>query len=266
MFLAGILEYGERSWALVCASMDNLRNSMVTPPDPGPNYAKFMEEYASTSAAGLQAEIEGEKEPETPPRSLDTVVEDISTVMILSKAHRFFHTFKRLIVDLILSFHDRNESRSFFLQRSPLQAFKGIEIELSFIYEILYTKSTAIHTVVGPFLRSITFFSILSALLLFLFTKKHGYADIDVAITYILLGGAYVLEGYAVGLLVFSDWAFLKLKDLKHYRLSNIIFASISLFRPTNRPRWSNSMARHNLIGFCLEDQTSKIKRVMVFF
>ncbi|XP_010904720.1 uncharacterized protein [Elaeis guineensis] len=265
MFLAGILKYGERSWALMCASMDNLRNSMVTPPDPGPNYAKFMEEYASMSAAGLQAEIEVEKEPEAQPRSLDTVVEDISTVMILSKAHRFFHTFKRLIVDLILSFHDRNESQSFFLKRSPLQAFKVIEIELSFIYEVLYTKSTVIHTVVGPFLRSITFSSILSALLLFLFTKKHGYTDIDVAITYILLGGALVLESYAVGLLVFSDWAFLKLKDLKQYRLSNMIFASISFFRPTNRPRWSNSMAQHNLISFCLDDQPSTIKRVMVF-
>ncbi|KAG1347205.1 1-phosphatidylinositol 4,5-bisphosphate phosphodiesterase beta-1 [Cocos nucifera] len=268
MFLAGILKYGERSWALMCASMDNLRNSMVTPPDPGPNYAMFMEEYASMSAAGLQAEIEVEKEPETQPRarSLDTDAKEISTKEILSNAHRFFHTFKRLIVDLILTFHDRNESRSFFLQlRDPLQAFKVIEIELSFIYEVLYTKSTVIHTVVGPFLRGITFFSILSALLLFLFTKKHGYTDIDIAITYILLGGALVLESYAVGLLVFSEWAFLKLKDLKQYRLSNMIFASISFFRPTNRPRWSDAMAQHNLISFCLEDQPSTIKSVMDF-
>ncbi|KAG1347201.1 1-phosphatidylinositol 4,5-bisphosphate phosphodiesterase beta-1 [Cocos nucifera] len=201
MFLAGILKYGERSWALMCASMDNLRNSMVTPPDPGPNYAMFMEEYASMFAAGLQAEIDVEKEPETQQRtrSLDTDAKEISTKEILSNANR------------------------------------------------------------------ITFFSILSALLLFLFTKKHGYTDIDVAITYILLGGALVLESYAVGLLVFSEWAFLKLKDLKQYRLSNMIFASISFFRPTNRPRWSDAMAQHNLISFCLEDQPSTIKSVMDF-
>lgn len=48
MFLSGIVKYAERTWALKCASMDNLRSSMVTTPDPGPNYAKFMEEYRFT--------------------------------------------------------------------------------------------------------------------------------------------------------------------------------------------------------------------------
>jgi len=40
MFVSGIVKYGERTWALRCASMDNLRSGMVTTPDPGPNYAK----------------------------------------------------------------------------------------------------------------------------------------------------------------------------------------------------------------------------------
>lgn len=288
MFLAGILKYVERSWALMRASMDCLRDSMVTPPDPGPNYAKFMEEYTSMSAAGLHAEIVVEKEPETQLQSSNTADQHASmaaagphtgivveeeperqqspiplTVKILSQAHEFFHTFKRLVVDLILTFHDRNESQSFFLKLSPLKAFQLIEIELSFIYDVLYTKSTVIHTIVGVFFRSITFFSILSALLLFIFIKKHGYADVDVAITYILLGGALVLESYAVGLLVFSDWACLKLRDLKLDRLSKMIFAGISFFRPASRPRWSNSMAQYNLISFCLKDKPSPFKRVM---
>ncbi|THU63268.1 hypothetical protein C4D60_Mb01t13950 [Musa balbisiana] len=265
MFLAGILKYGERSWSLMCASMDCLRNSMVTPPDPGPNYAKFMEDYAAMSAAGLRTEIEMKKEPESKPRSLDTLVEEIRTVTIVTKAHQFFHTFKRLIVDLILSFHDRNESQSFFLKRSPIQAFKVIEIELSFVYEMLYTKSTVLHTVAGPVLRFTSFFFILTALLLFLFTEKHGYKEVDIIITYTLLAGALALEIYSVGLLIFSDWASLRLKDLGYPRLSNMASAINSFFRPPNKPRWSNSMAQHNLISFCLQHRPSPFNRFLHF-
>jgi hypothetical protein len=42
-FLAGIIKYGERTWALRSASNEKLRDSMLTP-DAGPNYSKFMEE------------------------------------------------------------------------------------------------------------------------------------------------------------------------------------------------------------------------------
>ena len=87
------------------ANMDRMRNSMITKPDPNPDYAKFMEEYASKNAAGLPAEIIVEKEPEAELRSLDTEVEDLSEEMVLTKAYEFVQTFKRLIVDLILSFH-----------------------------------------------------------------------------------------------------------------------------------------------------------------
>ncbi|KAJ0983637.1 hypothetical protein J5N97_011892 [Dioscorea zingiberensis] len=266
MFLAGILKYGERSWSLMRASMDCLRNSMVTPPDPGPNYAKFMEEYVSKSAAGLHAEIEVEKESESKARAaLDTVVEEITNVTVLLKAHYFFMTFRRLIVDLILTYHNRNQSQSFFLKRSPAQAFKLIEFELSFIYEELFTKANTLHTVAGPFLRFLTFSSILTSLLLFLFTKKHGYAAVDVTITYILLGGALALESHAVGLLVFSEWTFLQLRKHKRYRLSSMIFKSISYFRPPNKPRWSDSMAQYSLISFCLADQPSPLKTTLEF-
>lgn len=45
VFIAGLIKYSERTWALHSASMDQLRNLMVRDPDPGPNYAEFVEEY-----------------------------------------------------------------------------------------------------------------------------------------------------------------------------------------------------------------------------
>ncbi|CAL9080633.1 unnamed protein product [Musa acuminata var. zebrina] len=183
MFLAEILKSGEKSWSLMSASMDSLRNSMVEPPDPGTNFAK--------------------------PWKPNTSEDPISPVMMVTKAHQCFHTFKRLMVDLIiLSFHDRNDSQSFFLKRSPIQASKVIETELSFVYEVLYNKSSVPHTVAEPWLRFTRFFSIPTAFLLFLFTQKHGYEEIDIIITCTLLVRALVLEIYSVALLAFSDWAF----------------------------------------------------------
>nr|XP_018681679.1 PREDICTED: uncharacterized protein LOC103980628 [Musa acuminata subsp. malaccensis] len=123
MFLAEILKSGEKSWSLMSASMDSLRNSMVEPPDPGTNFAKSMKDYASVTAAGTRATIDVQKEPEWRPWKPNTSEDPISPVMMVTKAHQYFHTFKRLMVDLIiLSLHDRNDSQSFFLKRSPIQA------------------------------------------------------------------------------------------------------------------------------------------------
>ncbi|URD75645.1 hypothetical protein MUK42_35375 [Musa troglodytarum] len=166
-------------------SMDSLRNSMVKPPDPGTNFANSMEDYASVTAAGTRAAIDVQKEPEWR-RWKPNTSEDPD-----------------------FAGYDRDQSSSsFFLKRSPIQAFKVIETELSFVYEALYTKSSVLHTVAGPWLRFTSFFSVLSAFMLFLFTEKHGFEEIDIIITCTLLVVALVLEIYSVALLAFSDWAF----------------------------------------------------------
>ena len=42
IFFAGTIKYGERTWVLRSASNEQFRESMLTPPDTGPNYPKFM--------------------------------------------------------------------------------------------------------------------------------------------------------------------------------------------------------------------------------
>ena len=39
VFIAGIIKYGQRTWVLMSASREHLRDSMIPLPDPGPNYA-----------------------------------------------------------------------------------------------------------------------------------------------------------------------------------------------------------------------------------
>ncbi|KAK1295687.1 hypothetical protein QJS10_CPB15g01358 [Acorus calamus] len=241
MFIVGIVKFGERTWALMSASVDNLRRSMVSPPDAGPNYAKFMEEYASKKNAGLEAKIVIIKEPSTSNSNSQEHGGEESNDP-LYKAHQFYLKFRCLIVDLILSFHDRNDSQSFFMSLKFEKAFKVVEHELSFIYEMLYTKAPVIHSTVGPWLRVLTFVLTSISLTLFIFTEKSGYIEKDVFITYILLGGGLFLETWAFTLLLSSDEAFL---------------SGISIFRSLwrNQPKWSGTMAQCNLISVCLADE-----------
>ncbi|KAM3288636.1 hypothetical protein P3S67_022066 [Capsicum chacoense] len=65
----------------------------------------------------------------------------LSDVEIVEEAHYFFEKFKGLIVDLIFDFRQRNEIRNFFLSLEAIDAFRVIEVELNFIYDVLFTKN-----------------------------------------------------------------------------------------------------------------------------
>ena len=58
MFFVGIIKYGERIWVLRLASTEHFRESMLTPPDPGPNYYKFMREYNLKQFEGYHVRAE----------------------------------------------------------------------------------------------------------------------------------------------------------------------------------------------------------------
>ncbi|KAK1296207.1 hypothetical protein QJS10_CPB15g01332 [Acorus calamus] len=185
MFAVGVLKFGERTWTLRYGSQDKFRESMESEPDPGPNYVKFMEEYACKTEAGLHANIKVEKERDLAEESIEDEIEagnNISSTSneseILREAHNLYQTFRRLIVDQILSFHDRNKSKSIFMKLDAKQAFKVIEIELSFIYEDLYTKAPLVYTVPGVCFRALALIFIFVSLLLFqIITDKSSMAQ-----------------------------------------------------------------------------------------
>ncbi|WVZ68502.1 hypothetical protein U9M48_017436, partial [Paspalum notatum var. saurae] len=270
MFLSGVVKYGERTWALKCASMDNLRSGLVTTPDPGPNYAKFMDEYRFTREAGLQAEIVIEQERRAGAGAAVTVgvaEESVPYTTVLTEASHFFVIFKRLFVNLILSFLERSRSQATFLRLTPEQAYKIIEIELSLMYDTLHSKAAVIHTGYGRLFRCLTLLSTSAACLLFNVLGKGGkhqkYNHLDVCITNILFVGALCLEVYAIGMMLVSYWTYAALQGCDLRALSNLVFRSIQYFRPESRAKWSNLMAQHNLISFCLLDKPTVLTKVL---
>ncbi|KAL5783652.1 hypothetical protein ACOSP7_008681 [Xanthoceras sorbifolium] len=242
MFFSGTIKYLERTRALYLASLDRFRDSTLEEPDPGPNYAKLMDD--NTGPAPLEKKR-------------------LNNLDVVQKAHHYFEIFKGLIVDLIFSFHERDESRDFFGNLYPEDALRVIEVELNFIYEVFYTK-----------------------------IQVRNYDKFDIKVTYILFWGAIGLDTVAFLMLVFSDWTFVALRISDHEskllaKIKSWISSLLSWFLVLKKPRWhdcqchsvmapkhkvlatpflfrrwSGYVSGHNLVRYCLKGRPSRIHKV----
>ncbi|KAJ6756742.1 hypothetical protein OIU79_029012 [Salix purpurea] len=141
-------------------------------------------------------------------------------------------------------------------------AFKVIEVELGFMYDVLFTKLTSVCSK-RTILRSISFLSSASALVAFslMIMNNSSYTETEVIISYILLGGGAVLEIYGVIMLLLSDWAMLRLSLLKK-PWANAVFKAIY---SDNNERWKRYMAQHDLADAQItnEDKRSRYSHEM---
>lgn len=252
IFIAGMIKYVERLSTLCAANSENFRDSLLPEPDPGPNYARFMEEYTLKKAEGFDVKVDEVKEIHVPVHRLLPNQPGVC----IRDAYDWFLTFKRLFAGAILSFHDRDSSQSYFQKLSVEQAFGVVEIELGFMFDQLYTKASVVYNVRGYIFRVITFSFTLLVWIVFQFLcEKRSYTKLDLAITHLLLGVAVCLEIYAVRALVDSDWTRSRLckdGDDKTTPFARVI----QWFQHPNAKRWSKKMAQHNLLDFCVRDKS----------
>ena len=189
IFCAGIIKYGERTWALRSASNEQLRESMLIPPKPDPNYSKYMREYTLKKFEGFHVKVSHVIEAQVVhiPKVENKFIPDATELV---RADDLFQNFKRLFVDLILSSDDRKKSQYFFKEISLDEAFKMIEMELGLMYDMLYTKAKIIHSFQGRVLRLISFSLTSITLAFFSFIDMHKYSNADLVITFLLLSVA----------------------------------------------------------------------------
>ncbi|ESR41242.1 hypothetical protein CICLE_v10025090mg [Citrus x clementina] len=247
-FAAGLIKYFERTCALYFASLDRFRDSMLQEPDPGLNYVKIMEEYASWIEAKIPTKIFMLPEPTRKPIFNDTdnqtKVVEFDDLDVVHRACYFSKIFKGLLVDIIFSFRERDESRHFFYGRKPEEAYRIIEVELNLFYETFYTKVEVIRSAAGYIMRFLSFGSVVVALSFFhLNVEKHGFDNFDVRVTYILIFGAICLDTIALFMLVFSDRTFAALKKTEHESKSSGrkkpgMATALGWFFALKRPRW----------------------------
>lgn len=273
MLVVGMIKFAERNWVQYMASSNQFRESMLPRPDPGPNYAKFMDAYSAKESEGfkiIRGPLIETPTEEVPFQSTAAKINNIPDEDILHHAYFFFDTFKRLFADLILSFQDYKNSRSFFHKHSFEVAFQVIEVELGFIYDVLYTKAIVIYSRSGLalFLRLMSLSLVTCVFCAFLIICRHDFSEINVIITCSLLGGANILEFYEVILFFSSDWTMLwlgKHKNLLVDLINKIIYFLRYWRLVPAKKRWSDHMAQYNLLIFCLNEKSAKRGRIWKF-
>ncbi|GKV09836.1 hypothetical protein SLEP1_g21275 [Rubroshorea leprosula] len=184
----------------------------------------------------------------------------IDSGKIVRKAFCLFKMFIPLFSDLRLRIY--RELSDIWL--SPFQdaeeAFMLVHIELGFLYDVLYTKAAILQSIVGRILRSICYLSTFVALVAFsIAVDKSGYPGEDILITYVLLGGAILLDILSATSIAFSSWAILWLTSPRRL-LSKCAYQRIVswLVHRKLKKRGTVSVAQHSLIGYCLKVKTSK--------
>ncbi|KAH6757917.1 hypothetical protein C2S52_023155 [Perilla frutescens var. hirtella] len=267
MFVSGFIKYYERTRALYCSSLSNLRDSMRKAPDPGLSYSKLMDAYHSRKQGNLPARIDM---IDVDSREVRVKRGRLSHGEAALYAYYWFNIFNRLIVDLKCSYRDIIKSREFFRKRTPEDAFEIVAMELNFMYDILFTKAAVVYNLSGFLLRLLSFALAVASFGVFLYQEKHGdhkkpefkIGSSDVGITYTLLGGAIALDVIAFIQFLASNWLAAFLKKLPPVELDDKAEEG-STAEPEPEPqlrrrRWSEAVPAFNLIKYCLSPRGTK--------
>uniref|UniRef100_A0A0D9VRH7 DUF4220 domain-containing protein n=1 Tax=Leersia perrieri TaxID=77586 RepID=A0A0D9VRH7_9ORYZ len=240
MFAIGVLKYGERSWALRYANLSNIRSSVNN---------------VVTTSLPLHA---GEEEDEE---------------KLLLVAHSLLHVCKRAMADTSVEPNSSEYNPKIFSCYGWKAMCRIVEMELSLVYDILYTKAAVMHTWFGFAIRAVSPIAVIAALGLFHKEVQPGsYRQVDVAISYALLVAALVLETtstcrvmgstWTAATLHATRWAWLRHEILcTHGRWHRLRLAVASLRRLVRRDGhryWSGTMGQFNVFHLCTRDGTAE--------
>ncbi|XP_061989330.1 uncharacterized protein LOC133707515 [Rosa rugosa] len=275
LFVPGLVKYGERTRALYLASLESLKETILAIPEPGPDYAKYMDEYSSRKAAHLPIKIEIEEGRSSDSKNVTYQLGegDTDNITLVEGAYHLFQISMGLIIDLVFDYHQRNESRAYFNKLKSEEAFTSIATELNFMYEALYTKAYVVHSRRGYLLRATSFIAVCIALIFFYRLEKHGFHMFDVGLTYSLLFGAIALDSIALLMLILSDWTIAVVyKFCKEFSLvTGFVMKYLDFkrsWRPTTTPtpkclewtrkflfrRWCESVSGFSFIDYSLRE------------
>nr|AHW98492.1 hypothetical protein [Oryza brachyantha] len=236
MFVLGVIKYGERVWALKCADIENLGSSLDIPAG----------EYSKLDRRGNLGEEEE----------------------VLLGAHYLFSLCRNEFVDrkpTVAAYKAAaaiKQGRQFEL-KGAMYMYELSEVELSLMYDFLYTKAPVIHTWYGCCIRLISPLGLLITFLLFQLSGiKDAYSRIDVAITYLLLIGAIILEMTSLFRALGSTWVCASLHARRWDQLHALVLCVRRLVRAGGNRRWLHSIGQHNLLDFCTRDKTKLKDRI----
>ncbi|KAF7851483.1 hypothetical protein BT93_L3827 [Corymbia citriodora subsp. variegata] len=250
MILVGFIKYAEKTLCLYFASKDRLRDSLRSLPNFGPIYPRKMEQYLLKRNEGYQVRFDEVKEFSAPV-GISASGQAYSPEKTLVKAYELFNIFKLLFIGLILNAGDMAASKRIFMGKDvdSLTAFRIMEIELGFMYDLLYTKAKLLNFAWSIIRWTISLTVPCAVLVLFSLKDKKGYPKVDIWITFLLLSMTILLEIYSLLLAISSDW-------VENWRLQkperSTISSTITFLRVFPNHRWWNSVAQFSILRFSI--------------
>jgi hypothetical protein len=234
MFIVGVIKYMERIWALKSATLDSIRSSIRKPHDL-PYY------YRALPSQRVRAQERDDEE----------LVLFAQGMLPLCKAG---------IVNfpVALTSHPIFDWSNLNWNWNWKATFKVVEMELSLMYDILYTKAAAVHTWYGYCVRVFSMLATATVFVRFqLSDTGNCYSGTDVAITYILLVGAFLLDIASAFSALGSTWTCNFLLNLKWSRLGlAILYLRRHVKAAASNRGWSGSIGQFNLLRFSSRDNT----------
>ncbi|GLJ19047.1 hypothetical protein SUGI_0341930 [Cryptomeria japonica] len=191
---------------------------------------------------------------------------------ILCLSHALFKMYMRRFVSLYFDEGDWQETRAFWCKINGKQAFRIVEKELKFMYDVLFSKGsgTAFGTY-GIVLRLLN--CVLMGAAGFLILREREERKTQRTVTYVVISVAVVVEVFQFCRIMASDWTRVRLicarvDDIKHplsnravkwLRISTLKVIEIAVLvlgkvqKLVEGDRyWSNGIHQHCLIGTCL--------------
>ncbi|CAM0954214.1 unnamed protein product [Alopecurus aequalis] len=228
MFVTGCLKYGERTWALKCGSIDSIASS--------------LDEYGKAVVTRHPYHgREGDKK--------------LDTEEALIVAHYMLKFCKGLLADgPVMQASEYEAMRQGIQLNGGNYLFQLAAMELSLLYDILYTKAAVIHTWHGMCIRIVAMVSIVGAFVLFQLSSKDAYGRADVAVTYVLLVGAMGLELVSSIRAAGSSWECAYYHARGWHRLySSVMRLRRMLKAGARRSACMDSLGQYNLLDLCTD-------------
>lgn len=262
MLLVGVAKYVEKTLALHRANLANVRKSVELQQRRRRRARGDDDGHTTTSPGESSGGDHGEAS------RVETVGSSSDDELVM-KAHSLFHICKQAIVDSSVEMKEPGETdteeariKDTLFKLNWKDMCKVMEMELSLMYDFLYTKAAVIHTWHGYCLRALSPLATAAALVLVEFSNRSSrHSRSDVVITRALLVATFLLETVSLLRALGSSWAgfFLSLSGRlgpglrcsRHQALRTRCWhrlRRISGFRRRSYRSWSGKVGQLNML------------------
>uniref|UniRef100_A0ACD5WM03 Uncharacterized protein n=1 Tax=Avena sativa TaxID=4498 RepID=A0ACD5WM03_AVESA len=264
LFLAGIIKYGERIWALKSGSRESLdRGSKKEKPIIRPDNSTSRSGAAAGPATGgapsgcAQPARSVDTHGGAAQRSEDSLHDQPKTVdpqpgdLVASCALRSMLSGRGLLVGRKLYHLSDKDAKAYLGSFTRTKdKLKFVLMELGMIYDMLYTKAMVLQSWTGGVFRGIALLAIMLAFVLFWVNQHlHTHRTTNSAITYMLFIATILVELYSILVMIASPQTRVRFKFLRC--LSGILsscFRTQGLSNP--------SMGQFNLVEYSLSTKS----------